>query len=608
MQRIIRVLQLNRSLAVSSNLTQTNHNYHRNYHKKHQTRKIGKLALISGVAISGAAIIHVKKDEEDSPQKVFSLMELAEMCAKGRIVVAYQGSLYDMTHFTGHPGGVGRLQMASGNDLEVYWTVYTQHNRGHIMEHMKRYKIGEVSKEDMKLITQNTVYDSSVYSDNPEPYPNLLTNTRYPYNAEGRLDSLTDSWVTPAGKHFVRNHCAVPDIDPEQYTLTITGEGLTETVLTLEDLKTKFEKVDITTVIQCNGNRREDFHYLDGKTPAFGPPHWVAGAIGNSTWSGPRLRDVLREAGMDVDNISLGKIPPPSKALWCGLLGYDHDEVGNQYCCSFPFDKAIDPFGDVILAYEMNGQPIPRSHGFPVRAIVPGHAGARFCKFLEKVSITDVACKDDANWKQYAVHAPDVPVQKIAEFNLNKEELVRDPPVQEMPVQSMITNPSPHEIVAAVQSGCRSIRVKGIAWGGGGLGVARVDVSVDNGENFTRADLIKKPITEKRKSQWSWQFFEKNVPLPDNIREKLLAGENVDIVLTSKAFNSAWNVQPENPNYNAHGCCVNHWYRIPITLNPNIEENEKSTDNEYANKPSGGYFTKPFRHFDSPYDSKKTKQ
>ena len=82
-------------------------------------------------------------------------MELAEMCARGRIVVAYQvkcspdillislpphgqGSLYDMTHFTGHPGGVGRLQMAAGNDLEVYWGVYTQHNRGHIAEHMKR--------------------------------------------------------------------------------------------------------------------------------------------------------------------------------------------------------------------------------------------------------------------------------------------------------------------------------------------------------------------------------------------------------------------------------------------------------------------------------------
>ena len=53
-------------------------------------------------------------------------------------------------------------------------------------------------------------------------------------------------------------------------------------------------------------------------------------------------------------------------------IGYDHDEVGNQYCCSFPFEKAIDPFGDVIVAYEMNGAPIPRQHGYPVRAIVPG--------------------------------------------------------------------------------------------------------------------------------------------------------------------------------------------------------------------------------------------
>jgi hypothetical protein len=78
---------------------------------------------------------------------------------------------------------------------------------------------------------------------------------------------------------------------------------------------------------------------------------------------------------LDVDGISLGKVPPPptSKGLLSvGLSGYDTDEVGNQYCCSFPFEKAIDPFGDVILAFEMNGQPIPRQHGYPVRAIVPG--------------------------------------------------------------------------------------------------------------------------------------------------------------------------------------------------------------------------------------------
>ena len=264
----------------------------------------------------------------------------------------------------------------------MFWKVYTQHNRGHVYTHIANYKIGELSEEDMATVTANTVYDESTYADNPPEYPDLLTNTKYPYNAEARLSQLTDNWETPIGVHFVRNHCAVPDIDPDEYTLTVCGEGLKETVFTLDDLKTKFPKVDVTTVIQCNGNRREDFHYVDGATPAFGPPHWVAGAIGNATWSGPRLRDVMKASGMDVDSISLGETPGPEKALQhgrrkkqalhVGLLGMDQDEVGNQYCCSFPFDKAIDPFGDVILAYEMNGQPIPRPHGFPVRAIIPG--------------------------------------------------------------------------------------------------------------------------------------------------------------------------------------------------------------------------------------------
>ena len=83
-----------------------------------------------------------------------------------------------MTHFTGHPGGVGRLQMAAGNDLEVYWRVYTQHNRGHIVRQIGPFKIGEVSPDDMATITANTVFDSSTYEDNPPEYPDLLVRER----------------------------------------------------------------------------------------------------------------------------------------------------------------------------------------------------------------------------------------------------------------------------------------------------------------------------------------------------------------------------------------------------------------------------------------------
>ena len=538
---------------------------------------------------------------------VYTHKELKEMVENGYIVVAYQGALYDITSFTGHPGGVGRLQMAAGGDLDVYWKVYTQHNRGHITQSvMLPYKIGEVSPEDMKSISKDTRYDASAYEGNPEPYPDLLTNTKYPYNAEARLSTLTDSWETPIGKHFVRNHSAVPNIDPNEYTLTIEGEGVRDTVFSLDDLKTKFPKVDVTTVIQCNGNRREDFHYLDGKTPSFGPPHWVAGAIGNATWSGPRLRDVLRASGMDVDSISLGKKEAPEKATQIGLLGYDQDEVGNQYCCSFPFDKAIDPFGDVILAYEMNGQPIPRSHGFPVRAIVPGHAGARNCKYLEKVTVTDTPCCEYCNWKQYAVHAPDVALRKIADFEEHHEELKKDPAVQEMPVQSMITSPSAGDIMCTIKNGAKSIYVKGIAWGGGGSGINRVDVSIDNGETFTRADVLENPIKQRRRSQWSWVYFEKNIPIPEAAREKLAAGEAVDVILTSKALNSAWNVQPQNmePNWNSHGCCVNHWYRVPVHLCPSTSCDVHAPDGDFGNKPSGGKFMKPFRNLDQPEEAR----
>ena len=80
------------------------------------------------------------------------------MCYEGRTVVAYQGDLYDMSDFSGQPGGVGRLQTAAGNDFGVYWKVYTQHNRGHKKEHMERYKIGRVSPEDMAVMSLQQIH------------------------------------------------------------------------------------------------------------------------------------------------------------------------------------------------------------------------------------------------------------------------------------------------------------------------------------------------------------------------------------------------------------------------------------------------------------------
>lgn len=540
-------------------------------------------------------------------ERVFSLPEIRTMAEAGRLVVTLQGVVYDVTDFTGHPGGVGRLQMVAGQDLAPYWSVYTQHNRGHVLDFLQRYRIGVVSAADAEAQRASSHYDNP-YVHDPPPYPELLTNTRYPYNAEARLRDLGESWITPIGRHFVRNHGTVPDIDAAEYVLTVQGAGLRKTEFSLAELKDKFPRVEITNVIQCNGNRREDFHFLREGEPAFGPPHWVAGAIGNARWAGARMRDVLRAAGMDVDAISLRTAPAPPGAENVSLLGMDHDEVGNQYCCSFPFEKAVDPFGDVLIAYEMNGQPIPRAHGFPVRAIVPGHAGARNCKYLERVTVTPAPCLGNGNWKQYAVHAPDVPVTKIAEFDLHKEELRRDPAVQEMPVQSLISQPSAGDTLSlrAALSGSGvepTVRVKGFAWGGGGDGINRVDVSIDGGTTFTRADLLPSPgPPQRRGGVWSWVFFEKEVPLPPAWRERLARGEAVQAELVSKALNTAWNVQPEFPhaNINPHGCCVNHYYRVPVTLDPKAPADVPGPMGDFPNKPSGGAFRRPFRNMDPP--------
>jgi len=86
---------------------------------------------------------------------------------------------------------------------------------------------------------------------------------------------------------------------------------------------------------------------------------------------------------------------------------------------------------------------------------------------------------------------------------------------------------------------------------------------------------------------------------------KLQKGESVDVMMTSKALNAAWNVQPGNPtpNVNAHGCCVNHWYRVPATLCPKSKNDIKAPDGDFGNKPSGGRFSRPFRNFDQPSEA-----
>lgn len=172
--------------------------------------------------------------------------------------------------------------------------------------------------------------------------------------------------------------------------------------------------------------------------------------MSTAKWGGVKLRDVLRECGLDVDAIALGEKMPPHGIQHIQLEGYDQDETGYTYGGSFPIEKAVDGLGEVILgtfavlndhscrkwhftheytltggpfptlpafmfvfvAYEMNGKELPRDHGYPVRMIIPGHVGARQVKWLHKIKLSNVPSQKSYQCKSYLGFAPNITFEK----------------------------------------------------------------------------------------------------------------------------------------------------------------------------------------------------
>ena len=140
-------------------------------------------------------------------------------------------------------------------------------------------------------------------------------------------------------------------------------------------------------------------------------------------------------------------------------------------------------------------------------------------------------------------------------------EMSLAPVIQTLPVQSIICDWN--------NEGNEAVRVKGVAWAGGGKGIARVDVSGDGGDTFKGSRIIS-PIDPTWNRNWSWIHFEARIELDYEQKRALQRGESVKMELVSKAVDDNFNAQPENmePNYNVLGVCINHWKRVPITIEP----------------------------------------
>ncbi|KAL1923434.1 uncharacterized protein VTP21DRAFT_8414 [Calcarisporiella thermophila] len=351
---------------------------------------------------------------------------------------------------------------------------------------------------------------------------NLQIRAASPYNAEPRcLDSLTAGVITSLPHFFVRNHGPMPRLDSSKHEVEILVGGKLMKKLTLVELKQNYQQVEVTVALQCAGNRRESMNKIRKVSGLL----WGEGAIGNAVWKGCRLCDVLLSCGINY-NLS----------HHVAFEGCDMCEEGEKYEASIPLSKAMDPAGDVILAYEMNGAPLTLEHGYPVRAIVPGFIGARSVKYLAKIKVQ--ADESSSYWQKrdYKILPQNV---------LNEEQAATEwckrPALQECNIQCVIC--SPHSGTLLPRGGS-PYTVRGYAYSGGGAKVLEVRVSPDGGNSWVCAELDGQ-ADEKDGRAWGWVIWKARMHLKPGA--KVLA----------QAIDSRGNVQPESGWWNMRGIMNN---------------------------------------------------
>jgi len=292
----------------------------------------------------------------------------------------------------------------------------------------------------------------------------LIKLTYRPPNYEAPIDYFKTP-ITPNDKFFVRYHLAdIPEkIDAKTWKLSVGGDGANGTAeFTLADLK-KLPAVEVVAVNQCSGNRRGLFQ------PHVAGVEWGNGAMGCARWKGAKLKDILAKAGVKPEAVEI-VLDGADKAVL---------DKTPDFVKSIPVAKAMED--TTIVAYEMNGEPLPHFNGFPARLIVPGWTGTYWMKHL--VSIRAVTKPFEGFWMKTAYR---IPIGKFPGARFTSQESIGpNTPITEMVVNSLITTPSEG---AKVKSG--KTAVSGIAWDGG-YGIRSVEVSADGGKTWQAAKLGK---------------------------------------------------------------------------------------------------------------------
>lgn len=323
--------------------------------------------------------------------------------------------------------------------------------------------------------------------------------------------------LTPVGLHYLLIHFDIPQVDAETWRLEVGGEVRKPLSLSLAELRER-PQVSVACTLECAGNGRARL------TPRPLSQPWLEEAVGNAEWTGTPLAPLLEEAGVEDRSVEV---------LFTGLDRGLQGEIEHAYERSLRVEDALRP--ELLLAYEVNGQPLPPQHGFPLRLIVPGWYGMTHVKWLERITVLSEPFDGYQQMKQYrekqSEDDPGIPVERML-----PRSLMVPPGIPDFPDRNRFLEPGP-------------VVLEGRAWSGRGP-VTRVEVSVDGGQTWDDA-MLGEQAGEFAWRRWTYRW------------EDVQQGE---YELCSRATDADDNVQPSDPSWNYGGYVNNAVQRVAVTV------------------------------------------
>ena len=352
----------------------------------------------------------------------------------------------------------------------------------------------------------------------------LIVHTTDPLNAEPPLQILGEHFITPQELFYIRTHGNVPDIDSDSYRLSVIGLVNHELQLSYDALKNNFAKETVMATVQCAGNRRTE---LLSVAPIPGEVPWLEGAVGNATWSGVRLKEILLQAGVKAET------------KFVEFMGTDDVFRNNEnvgFGASIPIDKAMSD--EVLLAYEMNGQPLDPIHGFPIRTIVPGYIGARSVKWLSRITLQAEPSKNYFQDRAYRLFPPDANPESV-DWKTGMQ-------LSHLDINCVISSPENNH-----KTDQGLFKVKGFAISKGGTKISSVEISINGGESWISANLL------SNQEKWAWTFWEREIHFSKGQHEIIARASDSESGTQPQSLEQVWNFK---------GYMNNAWHKVVINV------------------------------------------